>query len=82
MLVHSAAVVLAENSEVGVKFQCTPAKPLVDVFLYSGGAELTAFSCGKHKHTQTYCELIGSGGADTHTDRLSHFSFFLFYPLP
>ncbi len=49
---------------------------------YSGGAELTVFSCGKHKHTQTYCELIGSGGADTHTDRLSHFSFFLFYPLP
>ncbi len=28
VLVHSAAVVLPENSEVGVEFQCTPAKPL------------------------------------------------------
>ncbi len=37
--------------------------------------------CRPHRifmwETQTYCELIGSGGADTHTDRLSHFSFFL-----
>ncbi len=49
--------------------------------------------CRTHRifmwETQTYCELIGSGGADTHTDRLSHFSFFLpalafflFYLLP
>ncbi len=44
-----AAVVLAENSEVGVEFQCTPAEPLC--VLYSGGAGLTVFSCGKHKHT-------------------------------
>ncbi len=42
--------------------------------LYSGGAGLTVFSCGE---SQTYCGLVGSGGADTHKDRLSHFSFFL-----
>ncbi len=37
--------------------------------------------CRPHRifmwETQTYSELIGSGGADTHTDPLSHFSFFL-----
>ncbi len=60
--------------EVGVEFQCTQLSHWVDVcFVF--------WRCRPHRifmwETQTYCELIGSGGADTHTDRLSHFSFFL-----
>ncbi len=71
-----AAVVLAENSEVGVEFQSIQLSHWVDVcFVF------LLWRCRTHRifmwETQTYCELSGSGGADTHTDRLSHFSFFL-----
>ncbi len=38
-----------------------------------GGADLTVFSCGKHKHTVGQSVLV----VQTHTNRLSHFSFFL-----
>ncbi len=38
-----------------------------------GGAGLTVFSCGKHKHTVGHSVLV----VQTHTNRLSHFSFFL-----
>ncbi len=38
-----------------------------------GGAGLTVFSCGKHKHTVVQSVLV----VQTHTNRLSHFSFFL-----
>ncbi len=38
-----------------------------------GGADLTVFSCGKHKHTVVQSVLV----VQTHTNRLSHFSFFL-----
>ncbi len=60
--------------EVGVEFQCTQLSHWVYVcFVF--------WRCRTHRifmwETQTYCELIGSGGADTHTDPLSHFSFFL-----
>ncbi len=37
-----------------------------------GGAGLTVFSCGKHKHTVGHSVLV----VQTHTNRLSHFSFF------
>ncbi len=48
-----------------------PAEPLGRwVF---GGADLTVFSCGKHKHTVGQSVLV----VQTHTNRLSHFSFFL-----
>ncbi len=59
--------------EVGVKFQCIQLSHWVDVcFVF--------WRCRPHRifmwETQTYCGLVGSGGADTHTDPLSHFSFF------
>ncbi len=38
-----------------------------------GGAGLTVFSCGKHKHTVGQSVLV----VQTHTNRLSHFSFLL-----
>ncbi len=43
-----------------------------------GGAGLTVFSCGKHKHTVGHSVLV----VQTHTNRLSHFSFSLPYLLP
>ncbi len=59
--------------EVGVKFQCIQLSHWVDVcFILWRCRTLRIFMW----ETQTYCELIGSGGADTHTDPLSHFSFF------
>ncbi len=61
--------------EVGVEFQCIQLSHWVDVCF-------VLWRCRPHRifkwrKTQTYCGLVGSGGADTHTDRLSHFSFFL-----
>ncbi len=59
--------------EVGVEFQCIQLSHWVDVCFI-------LWRCRTHRifmwETQTYCGLVGSGGADTHTDRLSHFSFF------
>ncbi len=75
VLVHSAsraAVVLdGENSRGRGEFQCIQLKPLGDGCF--GGAGLTVFSCGKHKHTVGHSVLV----VQTHTNRLSHFSFFL-----
>ncbi len=48
-----------------------PAEPLGRCVF--GGAGLTVFSCGKHKHTVGHSVLV----VQTHTNRLSHFSFFL-----
>ncbi len=63
-----------ENSRGRVEFQCIQLSHWVDgCFIF--------WRCRTHRifmwETQTYCELIGSGGADTHTDPLSHFSFSL-----
>ncbi len=59
--------------EVGVEFQCIQLSHWVDVCFI-------LWRCRTHRifmwETQTYCGLVGSGGADTHTDPLSHFSFF------
>ncbi len=56
--------------EVGAEFQCIQLSHWVDGCF--GGADLTAFSCGKHKHTVGQSVLV----VQTHTNRLSHFSFF------
>ncbi len=75
LLVRPAAVVLdGEQSRSGVEFQCIQLSHWVDgCFIF--------WRCRPHRifmwETQTYCGLVGSGGADTHTDRVSHFSFFL-----
>ncbi len=75
VLVHSAsraAVVLdGENSRGRGEFQCIQLGYWVDGCF--GGAGLTVFSCGKHKHTVGHSVLV----VQTHTNRLSHFSFFL-----
>ncbi len=74
VLVHSAsraAVVLdGENSRGRGEFQCIQLSHWVDGCF--GGAGLTVFSCGKHKHTVGHSVLV----VQTHTNRLSHFSFF------
>ncbi len=49
------------NSRGRGEFQCTQLGYWVDGCF--GGADLTVFSCGKHK---TYCGSVGSGGADTY----------------
>ncbi len=63
-----------ENSRGRVEFQCIQLSHWVD-------GCLLLWRCRPHRifmwETQTYCELFGSDGADTHTDPLSHFSFFL-----
>ncbi len=53
------------------EFQCIQLGYWVDGCF--GGAGLTVFSCGKHKHTVGHSVLV----VQTHTNRLSHFSFFL-----
>ncbi len=40
-----------ENSRGRGEFQCIQLSHWVDVCFISGGAGLTVFSCGKHKHT-------------------------------
>ncbi len=60
-----------ENSRGRGEFQCTQLGYWVDGCF--GGADLTVFSCGKHKHTVGQSVLV----VQTHTNRLSHFSFFL-----
>ncbi len=59
------------NSRGRGEFQCTQLGYWVDGCF--GGADLTVFSCGKHKHTVGQSVLV----VQTHTNRLSHFSFFL-----
>ncbi len=59
------------NSRGRGEFQCTQLGYWVDGCF--GGAGLTVFSCGKHKHTVVQSVLV----VQTHTNRLSHFSFFL-----
>ncbi len=63
-----------EQSRSGSNFSAPQLSHWVDVFF-------VFWRCWPHRilmwETQTYCELIGSGGADTHTDPLSDFSFFL-----
>ncbi len=59
------------NSRGRGEFQCTQLGYWVDGCF--GGAGLTVFSCGKHKHTVGHSVLV----VQTHTNRLSHFSFFL-----
>ncbi len=71
VLVRPAAVVLQENSRGRGEFQCIQLGYWVDGCF--GGAGLTVFSCGKHKHTVGQSVLV----VQTHTNRLSHFSFFL-----
>ncbi len=75
VLVHSASratVVLdGENSRGRGEFQCIQLSHWVDGCF--GGAGLTVFSCGKHKHTVGHSVLV----VQTHTNRLSHFSFSL-----
>ncbi len=58
------------NSRGRGEFQCTQLGYWVDGCF--GGADLTVFSCGKHKHTVVQSVLV----VQTHTNRLSHFSFF------
>ncbi len=60
-----------ENSRGRGEFQCIQLSHWVDGCF--GGADLTVFSCGKHKHTVGQSVLV----VQTHTNRLSHFSFFL-----
>ncbi len=59
------------NSRGRGEFQCIQLGYWVDGCF--GGAGLTVFSCGKHKHTVVQSVLV----VQTHTNRLSHFSFFL-----
>ncbi len=59
------------NSRGRGEFQCIQLSHWVDGCF--GGAGLTVFSCGKHKHTVVQSVLV----VQTHTNRLSHFSFFL-----
>ncbi len=59
------------NSRGRGEFQCIQLSYWVDGCF--GGADLTVFSCGKHKHTVGQSVLV----VQTHTNRLSHFSFFL-----
>ncbi len=59
------------NSRGRGEFQCTQLGYWVDGCF--GGADLTVFSCRKHKHTVGQSVLV----VQTHTNRLSHFSFFL-----
>ncbi len=59
------------NSRGRGEFQCIQLGYWVDGCF--GGAGLTVFSCGKHKHTVGHSVLV----VQTHTNRLSHFSFFL-----
>ncbi len=59
------------NSRGRGEFQCTQLGYWVDGCF--GGAGLTVFSCGKHKHTVGHSVLV----VQTHTNRLSHFSFSL-----
>ncbi len=57
--------------EVGVEFQCIQLSHWVDVCFI-------LWRCRTHRiFMWETCGLVGSGGADTHTDPLSHFSFFL-----
>ncbi len=58
------------NSRGRGEFQCIQLSHWVDGCF--GGAGLTVFSCGKHKHTVGHSVLV----VQTHTNRLSHFSFF------
>ncbi len=58
------------NSRGRGEFQCIQLGYWVDGCF--GGADLTVFSCGKHKHTVVQSVLV----VQTHTNRLSHFSFF------
>ncbi len=73
VLVHSAsrACLGRRNSRGRGEFQCIQLSHWVDGCF--GGAGLTVFSCGKHKHTVGHSVLV----VQTHTNRLSHFSFFL-----
>ncbi len=57
------------NSRGRGEFQCIQLGYWVDGCF--GGAGLTVFSCGKHKHTVVQSVLV----VQTHTNRLSHFSF-------
>ncbi len=61
-----------EQLRSGSNFSAPQLSHWVDVFF-------VFWRCRPHRilmwETQTYCELIGSGGAHTHTDPLSHFSF-------
>ncbi len=59
------------NSRGRGEFQCIQLGYWVDGCF--GGAGLTVFSCGKHKHTVGHSVLV----VQTHTNRLSHFSFSL-----
>ncbi len=59
------------NSRGRGEFQCIQLGYWVDGCF--GGADLTVFSCGKYKHTVGQSVLV----VQTHTNRLSHFSFFL-----
>ncbi len=59
------------NSRGRGEFQCIQLSHWVDGCF--GGADLTVFSCGKYKHTVGHSVLV----VQTHTNRLSHFSFFL-----
>ncbi len=58
------------NSRGRGEFQCIQLGYWVDGCF--GGADLTVFSCGKYKHTVGQSVLV----VQTHTNRLSHFSFF------
>ncbi len=74
VLVHSASrcgCLGRRNSRGRGEFQCIQLSHWVDGCF--GGADLTVFSCGKHKHTVGQSVLV----VQTHTNRLSHFSFFL-----
>ncbi len=62
------------NSRGRGEFQCTQLGYWVDGCF--GGADLTVFSCGKHKHTVGQSVLV----VQTHTNRLSHFLHLLFFP--
>ncbi len=71
VLVRPAAVVLDGEHLRSGRISMHPAGLLGRCVF--GGADLTVFSCGKHKHTVGQSVLV----VQTHTNRLSHFSFFL-----
>ncbi len=71
VLVRPAAVVLDGEHLRSGRISMHPAGLLGRCVF--GGAGLTVFSCGKHKHTVGQSVLV----VQTHTNRLSHFSFSL-----
>ncbi len=90
VLVRPAAVVLAENSRGRGRISMHPAEPLGRCVFCSLAVPTSLYF---HVGNTNYCELIGSGGADTYRQTfhtfnfsflltLSALAFFLFYLLP